>query len=575
MRNSKIKRAIGMVLTAVMVAGMTAGCGSSGGNEPAAAGESRGSGETGSEQASAGLDVIKILGVNNSNTIGTGKSISLSDWVDGTSESKVWDKLTSDLEERGIRLELELIEPDQYETVVQTKIAAGLDCDIVNISSVSQQIRRSMISQKTIVPVNEIWENHSDGTAKDFYTTGDGAEIAKLNKMEDGNSYWLSSFTVGDYKGEKWGAFKGPMIRKDWVEKLKLKMPETADELYDTLMAFRDQDVNGNGEKDELAVLSYDTFDNGVAQMFGLGNKICYVDWETGEATSPWYQENIGEYITYMNKLYKSGLLEVSGQENEKKMENKVGFLNDWWLATWNNTGIAVEEGDAACYYCGILPQVGDGTKPLVNRQGGIQKMGLDFAVTAYADQDAVGRLIDYLSTEEYSILADYGIEGYSYEIVDGKKQRVTVEEDAADELQIVGKYPALFVNNSILPRIERSDRTVGLKSSLTAGYSMGYPETGFQEMVDRVQSVYDHPGDYAYMYMDTENVLAIATEEEQEKITDLQTDLDTYSAETLTKLIFGDASLEDLDTYIGEMKMLGLDDLIAVTQARFNRVSE
>ena len=61
-------------------------------------------------------------------------------------------------------------------------------------------------------------------------------------------------------------------------------------------------------------------------------------------------------------------------------------------------------------------------------------------------------------------------------------------------------------------------------------------------------------------------------TVEEINKANEISTDLETYSKELLTKLIMGEKSLDDWDSYIQDLKDLGLDDLIAVQQARVDR---
>ena len=48
--------------------------------------------------------------------------------------AKMWQKLTDDLAEEGFVWNWISIPEDQYETVVQTQIAAGLTCDIVDIN---------------------------------------------------------------------------------------------------------------------------------------------------------------------------------------------------------------------------------------------------------------------------------------------------------------------------------------------------------------------------------------------------------------------------------------------------------
>ena len=68
---------------------------------------------------------------------------------------------------------------------------------------------------------------------------------------------------------------------------------------------------------------------------------------------------------------------------------------------------------------------------------------------------------------------------------------------------------------------------------------------------------------------------LAVATEEETQRSADLRADLDTYYKELLTKLIMGQASMDDWDTYIAEMQELGLDELIEITQNRYDRANK
>ncbi|MCR5755888.1 MAG: extracellular solute-binding protein [Acetatifactor sp.] len=561
-----IRKGLAVILTVLMACLSVVGCG----NAP--------SGETGAidsvkkvtTEDGKTIKTIKILGIDSSGTDDSGNTVYLSDWVNG--DSKLWEKLTTDLEERGIRLELDLIPGDQYDTVIQTQIAAGLDCDFVNITSVDSSTRNSMIQQKKLLPINEIWDNYSNGNAKKYYTDGPGADCVKLSRQEDGNVYWLSAITVGDYKGSEWGSFTGAMIRQDWLNKLNLKMPQTTDELFDALKAFQEKDVNGNGEKDEVVNIGLDGFNNGIAQFFGLGTDICYIDYETGKVNSPWYQEGIKDYIQFMKELNDAGLLETSGQGDEKKAENKVSFMNNWMGETWEEAGIHVGEEEAAPYFVSLICQGVEGIDPLVVRQNGVQKGFYEYAVTSNADEEAIGILLDYLTTEEYSVLADYGIEDYTYRVNDeGKKAKITGSD--ISEVQIMSKIPALWVNDGILPRYEKNDRVQELATIVEAGKSLGYSETGYAEKAAVLQDIYEHPEQYHFAVMELETNLAAATNEEVARTVEIRTDLDTYYKELLTKLILGQADMDDWDTYISDMKSLGLDELISIIQARRDRL--
>lgn len=582
MKNKKWMQKTGMaILAGAMVMSMLTGCGGDGKARTDRT-ESESQTKTGQEQeensgAQAGGDLktIRIMGIDNTGTDDSGNTVYLSDWVNG--DSKLWGQLTSDLADRGLQLELDLIPSDQYETVIQTQIAAQLDCDFVNLHELDTRTKSNLISQGKLVPINKIWEQYSRDETRAYYTEGYGSEIARLNVMEDGNVYWLSALTVGDYNGENWGGFVMPMIRKDWMDKLGLSMPATTDELYDVLVAFQEQDANGNGAADEVADIDIDAFGNGIAQFYGLGTDAVYIDYETGRATSPFYEKGIRDYIAFMQKLNQAGLLEISGQASEKKAENKIGLINSWWIETWEEPGVTVPEGEAAPYLCGIFCQGAEGIDPVISRQNGIQKGSYEFGVTDQADPEAIGILLDYLASDEYATLSEYGIEGYTFEMdEDGNKKKYSAGNGSGiSEVEIMCKLPALWVNDSILPRVEMTNRNVELETCVAAGYTMGYADEGFADKAAMIQNVYDNPGSYKYQMQNAKGCLAEATPEESDTIASLTTDFETYYEELLTKLILGQQSLDDWDSYISDLQKLGMDELISIAQARYDRTQE
>ena len=568
------KRMWAAVLTAAMVMGSLAGCGAkdAGDKSSSASKSDAGSVSESVKEEVKELDTIKILGVDRAGTDNAGNTVYLSDWVNG--DSKIWQQLTSDLAERGIQLELDLIAEDQYETVIQTQIAAGLDCDMVNIHGVDSKTRMNLIKQGVLVSINEIWDKYSEDSTKEFYTTGDGA-VLELNTMEDGNIYWLSPITVGDYQGDQWGSVKGAMIRKDWLDKLNIEMPKTTDELYDALLAFQEQDANGNGAQDELTRASLSSFYNGIAQMFGLGTDlVCFTDYESGKVTSPWYQDGIKDYINFMKKLYDAGLLDTAESGTENKVENRLALICSWWAGTYEEAAVIVSEGQPGANYVGIICDSETGVSPVVSIQDGIQKnSSYEVAFTSQADPEVIGRLLDYLCSDEYSALTEYGIEGYSYEVVDGVKVKYT--DSDISEVQLISNLPALWTNNAILPRLEIVDRAQELATVIEAGYAAGYEESGYSDKANIIKDIYENSEKYEFTRMTPSASLAVATEDETQRSADLRADLDTYYKELLTKLIMGQASMDNWDTYLAEMKELGLDELIEITQNRYDRANK
>ena len=65
---------------------------------------------------------------------------------------------------------------------------------------------------------------------------------------------------------------------------------------------------------------------------------------------------------------------------------------------------------------------------------------------------------------------------------------------------------------------------------------------------------------------------IAIESDEEAETIGQIEEQLNTYAEELLVDLILGRRSLDDMETYLGELEKLGLQDYINIKQARRDR---
>lgn len=568
-----LKKLTALLLSAMLMTTALVGCS----NEPSDT-DSKVSQSKTESQSTSGNEVttLRIMGIDKSVTVDSGK-VALSDWVSGG--SPVWDALVKELEDQGLRLELDLIPEDQYETVCQTRLAAGINADIMNVTPLDNQTRLNLVNQGKLIAVNDIYENHSKGAAGDFYTKGNGAEMMRKLSLEDGKSYWLTDLTIAmDENGEiGLGAPMAFMVRKDWLDALDLPIPTTTDELFNAMKAFQEKDVNKSGEPDEVLSISLKDFSSGIACFYGMGRDLTYVNDADGKVSSPWYHENIKPYIEFIKSMVDAGFVDTSDQLNEKNAENKIAGRFDWGTETWDEVGISVPEGAAAPYYVPVVLKASnsnDGTEPYLPWQRGYQLGGNKYAVTNECkDLEAVGRLLDYLVTDDYRILTEFGVKDYSYTVNEDGSLAAIKDSDKADA-QVVNMGPALWTNASILPRFElktAQDWQNEMKNAVEAGKTMGYPETGFQEKMDYCVDY----ADYEYkLPHESEPDYAAATEEELETISSITNDLTTYSEELLTRLVLGQQSMDDWDGYMADLQRLGLDRLIEVNQARYDRAT-
>jgi putative aldouronate transport system substrate-binding protein len=132
-------------------------------------------------------------------------------------------------------------------------------------------------------------------------------------------------------------------MSQTWLDAVGMEHPTTLDELYNVLVAFRDNDPNGNGKKDEIPVTGHDgkTIDELVLNAYGLKSRSFnqLFDDVDGKVIFAPTTEAYKEYLKYMNKLYSEDLLDsevfiqTEEQMNAKGGQNKIGMYQS--AASW------------------------------------------------------------------------------------------------------------------------------------------------------------------------------------------------------------------------------------------------
>lgn len=130
-------------------------------------------------------------------------------------------------------------------------------------------------------------------------------------KGDDGELYCFPSYYC-DMTNAGWESL---WMNTTWLDTLGLEAPETTDELYDTLVAFRDNDPNGNGTKDEIPLMGCSTSWRASPQDL-LMNSFTYwavdywfaVNQEDDTIYAPFVTDKFQEGLAYVNKLVEDGL---------------------------------------------------------------------------------------------------------------------------------------------------------------------------------------------------------------------------------------------------------------------------
>jgi ABC-type glycerol-3-phosphate transport system substrate-binding protein len=527
----------------------------------------------GASSSAGGLTTIKAWGINGKRVIGQSQ-VSLADWYSGAVPSRYWDKFTEEMTKRGVRLELDLIESDQGQTVFQTLLASGRlnDYDwICGETFVDERTRMALVSQNRMYPISRAIQEYSDGPARDFYFNDPvGISYVKHTALEDGTLYWLTNGATDYYGARDNYISQAPVsnIRVDWLRKVGLEFPpKTLDDFYNALVAFRTNDVNGNGVRDEVANANISTFWNGIGQWFGLGPQlISSID---GRAVSPWYQTHAKDYFAYMNRLYRAGLLRVGGESNDMAA-NKIAYDLLWLPDYWSESTVVVQNGADKPYYAPFLVHAFADDPPRIRTQDGVatQASSLFFIPSGSKNVEKAVKMIDYFVTDDYFILNEYGIEGYTFKYgADG------IPEKLPNSSSMIGNdydiFPALWTANTVFPRFQKGDSGTEMVTLRVMASEMGYPD-GFKLKFDFADNYFAR--NYAFAY-NIDAQMAFPTSREMDRISALFPDLNTYSEELMASLVIGDKSLDNWESYMADLRRLGLDELVAIYQARMDRV--
>ena len=127
-------------------------------------------------------------------------------------------------------------------------------------------------------------------------TIYDGAQYAAAHNIYDLNSW-------------------GTIYRKDWLDKLGLAVPTTAEEYQEVLRAFSKDDPDGNGAADTYGRLLYHTirFDDDIFHAYGVGvGHHMNGFWQTreGQIVLDWVQPQMKDALAWMRSMWEEGLFD-------------------------------------------------------------------------------------------------------------------------------------------------------------------------------------------------------------------------------------------------------------------------
>ncbi|KRE86486.1 ABC transporter substrate-binding protein [Paenibacillus sp. Soil766] len=446
-------------------------------------------------------------------------------------------------------------EKDQFNIM----LASGSLTDVVEYNFASgtgaaaAQSPDALIKGKQILRLNELIEKYAPNLTK---VLKERPEFRKMMTTDEGNIYVMPNL-LGD---EQLSVVNGPIFRKDWLDKLNLKVPTTIPEWETVLKAFRDKDPNGNGKQDEIPFFMNLAGDFDLNHLF-VGAYGIATDFynDNGKVKYGPIQPEYKEFLATLARWYKEGLIDKdyasikdSKLKDNKIISNQVGAYSGFAgsglgryldLAKGTNPGFSLVGAPYPKLKEGGPNPLGQYTMPFV---------GYGAAISAKAkNPEQIIRWLDYKYGPEGHMLINFGIEGESYKMENGYPKYTDMIMNNPDKLPMTQAMAKYFQSSWNGPFVQ-DKRVIEQYYTIPA-----------QREAQKTWAQADHSKQMPSISLNAD---------ESSKTASVMNDVKTYKEEMFNKFVMNAEPIESFDKYVQTMKSMGIEEAIKVRQAALDR---
>lgn len=369
----------------------------------------------------------------------------------------------------------------------------------------------------------------------------DNNEDIRKSTTQDSGMVGSFFFLIGD---SDLGPRSGLWVRQDYLDEQGLEVPTTYEDLHEYLTVTKD----AYSLSDPLLLTS----DGYFSSMTLLGGYDVGTEFynQNGQVKYGPIEDGFREYLEMMHQWYEERLITSDFAtryefmlmfDNTDIISKKCSVWNanyrqdDSWVDT------AVEPGFTPLAISDVT-KTGSEQIHVGGRASNVDSYG-DVISTACDDPETAVAYIDWWYSDESALMAGYGIEGETYYIND-EGQPLYTDMILNNPLGTSRNMRNIYTGMSLKFRVPRV---------VTASYDSGY------DRVDR--GTWNANRDNAW---DISNFISRTTEEGEEYAA-VMSEVETYVEENIPKFIIGDRDLSEWDTYVEDIKDMGIDDAISI----------
>lgn len=403
-------------------------------------------------------------------------------------------------------------------------------------------------------------------------------EVRYIAEEDDGAIYGIPKFQR--YSPQSW---LRQYINKTWLDKLGLDMPETLDDFYEVLKAFKEQDPNGNGKADEVGwafhadpstvMLPYVFMTSYGVSFDALKGSLGYYV-KDGEVKNFLDSDEFKEVTKFINKLYQDGLIYSASftqdwsattalyRKGEDAGEATVGFIMNY-----SKTDVVGEKLEDQ--YVPMPPlKVSDDSdyEPTwTNEYDALNYKPIVVTMSEKCENpEAAMRFIDALYGEEASVESMYGDIGTMVQKNDDGSYKVLSGTEAGDTNSLGGAaYRGTQTMCDYGPGYMSKDLKIELPDDVAAVKED-------QEAFDKVlEATVDSDGDILH-----QNFLKF-TSDELSQLSLIHSNIEYVAKSQFTDFVVNGGIDEGWDSYIQNLEGTGYKDGIQIYQRAYDSYKE
>ncbi len=341
-------------------------------------------------------------------------------------------------------------------------------------------------------------------------------------------------------------------INPSFLKKAGKEMPTTAQELVEVLRAFRDLDVNGNGNRSDETPLGFlGPYDlKYLAHAFGM---ICndyniYAD-DSGTVRYMPLDERFPSFIRWLREMYAEKLLDQDGfsQADSMRTVSSSSSAMEYGILMAPMITTVLPSEWLKEYVC--LPPLQYEGKQVYRDFGGGLLRGTFAVTSACGDVEKMLRWVDYLYSEEGSILATVGKQNVDY-LVDGDGTWRLSDSASGDSY------------HTITSTISSAAAFPGYSAD---AFQMRFSDSGIGSMMDALHA-FGALCVQAYPLVDL-------TREESLRVRTLQSSLGLTVDMHIARWVLGEEETTDesFAAFETELKEAGLEEFLSIWQKKLD----